>query len=211
MLRVFIIEPVPSLAPLLKNHNDVLIVGSARGTADGSDQTHAADLILLSAHLPLSEILDFLEQARPETRVVITDADETENALVSLLEAGAAGYVHQGASADRIVTTLHTIHSGELPLAPPVGTALVERMLELLALQQQRTDVALIENCPDLTTLTAREREILGLLRGGASNQDIAGQLTIQLGTVKNHVHSILKKLNVSRRQQAAVYADLVK
>jgi DNA-binding NarL/FixJ family response regulator len=102
------------------------------------------------------------------------------------------------------------IQAGSAPLAPAIGTALVTRMHELLALQARDSREALGENCPDPGALTGREREILLLLREGASNQEIADRLTIEVGTAKNHVHSILKKLNVARRDQAARYVGLL-
>lgn len=208
-IQVFIVEPNPALAVLLAGQKQVQVRGSAPSLQALPDQARAADLLLVSARLSAAEILDFIQGSEYPGRVVITEADESDHSLVALLEAGAAGYVSHGTSPAEVISTLQQIHSGELPLAPTVGTALVERMIELVALQQQRTDRALLENCPDLTTLTSREREILVLIRDGASNQDIAERLTIQLGTVKNHVHSILKKLNVTRRQQAASYVDL--
>lgn len=214
-MNVFVIEPQPRTARLLKTQKQLHITGTAASA--GADVVRAAvdpwhsDLILLSALLPQAEVLGFLQQySQTGPRIVIVDADETESQIVPLLEAGAAGYVPQAATGAEMAEILRAVAAGRPPFAPTVGTALVERMHELLALRQQRAGETLIENCPDLSTLTAREREILTLLRRGASNQDIAGELMIELGTVKNHVHNILKKLNVTRRDQAASYADLL-
>jgi DNA-binding NarL/FixJ family response regulator len=211
MMQLFVVEPQPRTVPLLKNHHQVRVAGSAGSTGAGLNRGETCDLILVSAALPAPDILHFLRQQRDKgPRVVIVEAQEAESQIIPFLEAGAAGYVAEGADANEMVSVLNAVHAGEAPLAPEVGTALVERMHELLALQEQRAGQALLENCPDLSALTAREREILMLIRAGASNRTIASELMIEPGTVKNHVHSILKKLNVRRREQAASYADLL-
>lgn len=215
-MQVFVIEPQPHTVRLLKAQKQFSVSGTARTMGAeterllwGREGQH--DLILLSAALPQADALGFLQKyGQRGTPIVIVDADETSGELVSLLEAGAAGYVPHTATGAQMAEILRGVTEGKSPLAPTVGTALVERMHELLALQQQRVGADLLENCPDLNTLTMREREILTLIRRGASNQDIAGELMIELGTVKNHVHNILKKLNVTRRDQAASYADLM-
>lgn len=209
MLNLYILEPEPALSADLAHQTAVHIVGSGSLGDGAPGKAIHCDLVLASARFPRDELVQFLERSLHDARTVIVDAEETEEAIVPLLEAGAVGYVRRGASADEMIATLQAIHAGKLPLAPPIGTALVERIHALLALQQQRAGQALEENCPDLTLLSAREREILTLIRNGASNREIAQELTIELGTVKNHVHNILKKLNVSRRDQAALYVDL--
>jgi len=211
MLQVFIIEPQVQTASLLKTQKQVQITGAANSTDAVIYRTLACDLILVSALLPTSDVLRFVRQRHgTEPRVVITDIDETVDRIVPFLEAGAAGYVRRGERAAAMVANLNSIYAGKPPLAATIGTALVERMHELLALQNKRASETLLQNCPDLNTLTSREREILILIRDGASNQEIAIQLMIELGTVKNHVHNILKKLNVTRRAQAASYVDLL-
>lgn len=215
-MDVFVIEPQPHIVRLLKTQKKISVIGTLSGLGTGTNRIpwghgEQQNLILLSAALPHAEVLEFLQTyGQYGTPIVIVDAAETAAEIIPLLEAGAAGYVPHSATGAQMADILHGVSEGKSPLAPTVGTALVERMHELLALQQQRTNANLLENCPDFTILTAREREILTLIRRGASNQDIAGELMIELGTVKNHVHNILKKLNVTRRDQAASYAELL-
>jgi DNA-binding NarL/FixJ family response regulator len=108
------------------------------------------------------------------------------------------------------VETLTAIQEGKLPLAMPVGAALLERLHELLAVQRQRAGQAFSPELVSSGKLTEREQEVLRMIQQRASNQEIAAALMIQVGTVKNHVHSILKKLNVSSREHAAQYLDLI-
>jgi DNA-binding NarL/FixJ family response regulator len=140
--------------------------------------------------------------------VVIAEIGENDPALITFLEAGAAGYLVEGASRTEAIQTLYAIHAGKPPLAAPIGTALLKRLYELLALEQQGTTAWAPREGAELEGLTPREREVLELIHRGASNQEIAQALTIELGTVKNHVHNILKKLKVSRREQAALLIE---
>ena len=211
MIELFLIEPEPRLARTLHHHNELRIIHSVKTLPAAPKEASPCDLILVSARLPKTDIVPFLNAcAQAEQRAVIVDVEETETALVPLLEAGAVGYVPRGASTAECVSILKSIYDGKPPLAPNISTALVERMHELLTLQRQKNDEPLPQDYGDLATLTAREREILRLIRRGASNQEIANELMIEPGTVKNHVHNILKKLNVSRRTQAARFFNLL-
>jgi DNA-binding NarL/FixJ family response regulator len=211
MLQVLVIEPSNRTASLLKMQKEVKVTAAAGLNDPRTQHTAAYDLVLVSAALPADRVLAFLEQHRSgDAQNVVIDVAETDSQVIPFLEAGAVGYVPKGASARQIASILIAIAQGKPPFAPTVGTALVERMHELLALQQQHAGEAMRQNSADPGSLTAREREILRLIREGASNQAIAGELMIELGTVKNHVHNILKKLNVTRRAQAASYVDLL-
>lgn len=211
MLQVFLIEPFNRTASLLKVQKEIKVTAAAGLNDPRIHQTAAYDLVLVSAALPTDRVLAFLEQHRSsDIHSVVIDVPETDREVIPFLEAGAVGYVPKGASARQMVSILCAIAEGKPPFAPTVGTALVERMHELLALQQQHAGEALRQNSADPSSLTARELEILKLIREGASNQTIASELMIELGTVKNHVHNILKKLNVTRRAQAASYIDLL-
>jgi DNA-binding NarL/FixJ family response regulator len=123
-------------------------------------------------------------------------------------EAGAAGYIPKNAAPEEMINALYNIHAGRPSLPPPIASALVARMREL-ALQHADNMPPTETQLPEQIALTMRERQILELIGNGLSNQEIAMQLTIELGTVKNHVHKILKKLGASSRAQAAQYYAL--
>lgn len=139
-----------------------------------------------------------LVAAAPETRVVILGIDDDDPDVLPLAEAGVAGYVTTDATGDEIVAVVESVSRGEMPCSPRLAAALLSRVR---ALAHER-------DSPDaLAALTAREREIVQLLGRGLSNKEIAHALRIEVTTVKNHVHSILEKLNVSRRADAAALA----
>lgn len=209
-MKLYVLEPTPNLAARLASR-DVQLVGAADSFGALAADCTEMDFVLVSAQFPPSEIFRFLnENPRLAGRTVIVDIQERPSDILPFLEAGAAGYVRRDAGISELVTTLYEIRSGKPRLAPPIGDALLNRMHELLALQKQRASELLPADCDALEALTVRERQVLVLVRNGATNQDIANQLMIQVGTVKNHVHKILKKLNVTRREQAAQYVNLL-
>jgi DNA-binding NarL/FixJ family response regulator len=91
-------------------------------------------------------------------------------------------------------------------VSPELTAALIERISEMARMSADPEDGA-----GGTADLTSREHEILEMIGQGLTNQQIAGQLFIEIGTVKNHVHSILQKLNVSRRRDAAAYLAFLK
>lgn len=213
-MNLLLIEPAPRLARLLRPLKDRVTVLST----DGSDasplrKADRCDLILLSALLAERRMQELLALLREQAAapIVIVDVEENEQAILPLFEAGAIGYVPRGASAADTFSILQSIRDGASPLAPHIGTAVVARMNELLVLRRQKQSENIPLEAGQDTRLTPREIEVLQLMSGGLSNQEIAAQLMIELGTVKNHVHSILKKLGATSRVQAALsYASLV-
>jgi DNA-binding NarL/FixJ family response regulator len=129
------------------------------------------------------------------TRVVVLGVHEVESEVMACAEAGVAGYVTREASLEELVNVVESVARGESLLAPRIGALLLRRVAE--AAKHSRIPAA-------VDRLTPREIEIVGLIDEGLSNKQIAGQLSIELATVKNHVHSILEKLEVGRRAEAA-------
>jgi two-component system, NarL family, nitrate/nitrite response regulator NarL len=138
-----------------------------------------------------------LRAAAPTAKIVVFAVDESSADIPSYAEAGAVGYVPCEASLDDLTATVECIMREETPCSPRVAATLFKRIHVLGAMG--RADVA----C-DAGALSRREQEILALLRRGLSNKEIAQTLTIGVATVKNHVHSVLAKLHVNTRAEAA-------
>jgi DNA-binding NarL/FixJ family response regulator len=128
-------------------------------------------------------------------RVVALGVRETEDELVACAESGAAGYLLRGDSLDSLCDVIQAVARGESIGSPKTVAVLLRRVATLAAERRARHG---------LGQLTTREAEILDLIEQGMANCDIAKALHIEVRTVKNHVHSILHKLGVSRRGQAA-------
>ncbi len=135
--------------------------------------------------------------------MLILGLAESKAEVLHYVEAGAAGYVLQEDSVDALLAKLRSTYAGVPMISPEIVGALLSRVTEL-AQDNERAEVV-----PNASIeLTTREREILTLIGQGLSNQQIAERLVIEVGTVKNHVHRILQKLNVTDRQTAAAYLD---
>ena len=127
----------------------------------------------------------------PEAQILILTSYLDNEKIYPVLDAGAKGYMLKTSSADEILQAIQKVAKGEIAIETEVSTKV----------QYHRNHIELHED------LTARERDILGLLAKGYENQRIADELFISLKTVKTHVSNILSKLEVGDRTQAVVYA----
>jgi DNA-binding NarL/FixJ family response regulator len=134
-----------------------------------------------------------LRSAWPGTAVIALAVRDVPVDVVAWAEAGAAGIVPREASVGRLADVVESVARGESLCSPRATAALLRRVA---ALAEGERDAR-------LRPLTRREQEIADLLERGLSNKEIAARLTIELPTVKNHVHSILEKLSVGRRAEA--------
>jgi two-component system, NarL family, nitrate/nitrite response regulator NarL len=130
----------------------------------------------------------------PDGRVVLLGSDISDEDLVRLIEAGAAAHVSSGSSLGELIDVLKMVRTN---CAPSSGR--ITRLVLGTIRQHSRDPLGM----PG-PQLTARESEILRLIRGGLSNKEIAVQLRIAPNTVKNHVHHLLEKLKVRSRHEAA-------
>lgn len=117
---------------------------------------------------------------------------------------GASGYVLKDDSVEELLSHIRAVYNGEALNSPEIALALISRVNELSQMFSGAGSVT------EPAGLTSREREVLQLIGRNLSNQEIADQLFIQVGTVKNHIHSILDKLNVSSRHDAAAYWAII-
>jgi two-component system, NarL family, nitrate/nitrite response regulator NarL len=158
-----------------------------------------ADIILLDMPMPAgANAVRALLAAAPQVKVVAVGVSEAEGDVIAFAEAGASGYVPQEGSVEDHLAAIESVSRGETLCSPGIAAALFQRVAALA--REHRLE-------PIDDRLTARELEVLRLLEGGSSNKEIARALSIELPTVKNHVHRILEKLNVHRRTEAAARA----
>jgi DNA-binding NarL/FixJ family response regulator len=202
VIRVLVASDVrlyrEGLAESLRRGGRVEVVGTA---ADGGASMRCAselapDVVLVDLAMGDWEptVRGIVASAR-DTGVVVLGVREVESEVVACAEAGVAGYVTREASLEELVEVVESVARGESLLAPRIGALLLRRVAE--AAKRSRAPTA-------VDRLTPRETQIVGLIDEGLSNKQIAGRLSIELATVKNHVHSILEKLEVERRAEAA-------
>jgi two-component system, NarL family, nitrate/nitrite response regulator NarL len=133
--------------------------------------------------------------ALPDAKIVAVGVPSDDDAIMRILEAGAAGYVTAEQSLPDLITAVEAAAAGELKCPPRLAAALAKRVTALAAGGARDTNG---------NGLTPRQREIATLIAEGHSNKQIARSLSIEHATVKNHVHTILAKLGISRRDQVA-------
>ncbi len=187
------------LALALARHAPVDVVGVLSPTPDaltGLEGLHPDVALLELAGRASLRLVGPILASSPGIRVVAFAVAELDDEIVACAEAGVAAYVPREGSIDDLVTVIESAARGELVCSPRMAATLFRR---LAALAAQR-GAAL----PQRLGLTARERQIVEMVDRGLSNKEIASVLSIEVATVKNHVHSLLEKLHVSRRGEAA-------
>lgn len=189
---------------LLQRHADFTVLGEAADGIEGIKRAKQLqpDVVLLDLNMPgMSgvETLQLLLQDRPGMAVIMLTVSEEAEDLALALQSGARGYLIKNIDADYLVRAIRRAAAGESVLAESMASKLVAHM--------QGGAVKKVAPPSELDKLTPREREILSCLARGESNKTIARTLDVAESTVKIHVQNVLKKLNLSSRVQAAVFA----
>lgn len=194
-----------TVASLLAMTEGVELVGEA---ADGDAAVELAvarqaDVVLMDIGMPRCDGITAtrrLAERAPDVKVIIFTIYADDDRVFRALQAGARGYLLKDTNPEAIVRAVRAVHEGDGILHPE----LVGRVIREFTRVTERDR----EQDKRFSELTAREREVLDLLAGGLRNQDIAGRLSIAEKTVKHHISSILSKLQVNHRTEAAVLAS---
>jgi two-component system, NarL family, response regulator len=195
-IRILIVDDHPvvraGLTSMLGTQAELEVIGSASSGEEAlSKLQHAApDVLLLDLRMHgMSgvETLLAMKRAAHDTRVIILTSFETDEDIYRAVQAGAQGYLLKDTGLREMVEAIRTVHAGKRYIPRDIAARLAERMM--------RTD------------LTPREIEILKLVSKGPTNKEIGRALGISENTVKNHVNSIIEKLEVSDRTEAATTA----
>ncbi|MBO0713306.1 MAG: response regulator transcription factor [Acidimicrobiales bacterium] len=185
---------------VLEADQDLVVVGEAAGAEEALAAVPASrpDVAVLDVRLPDGNGVDVCREIRsrhPEVACLILTSFADDEALAHAVLAGASGYVLKQIQGNELVSAVRSVAAGH-SLIPP---ATAERVLaELHRADAEREEVE---------RLTAREREILGLIAQGKTNRQIGSELFLAEKTVKNYVSNLLAKLGMARRSEAASYA----
>jgi two-component system, NarL family, response regulator DevR len=189
------------LVALLDRREGFEVVAQAATVAESIEQAraHQPDIVVMDVRLPDGSGIEACREIRaelPATRVVMLTSYPDEEAVLSAIIAGASGYLLKQIRARDLVAALETVGRGESLLDPGV----TEKVLERIRRMASGVDT------DELSGLTAQERKILMLVAEGKTNKEIAADVFLSDKTVKNYVSSILSKLNLERRAQAAAF-----
>jgi two-component system, NarL family, response regulator DevR len=172
--------------------------GTAADAVEAARRFHP-DVVVMDVRLPDGSGIEACREIRaemPDTRVVILTSYPDEDAVLSAIIAGASGYLLKQVRARDLVSALEAVGRGESLLDPAVTGRVLERVRR----------IGMSDQPDELAQLTSQERKILLLVAEGKTNKEIAGDVFLSDKTVKNYVSSILGKLNLERRAQAAAY-----
>ncbi|HEX5451966.1 MAG TPA: response regulator transcription factor [Candidatus Limnocylindrales bacterium] len=189
------------LVALLDRRPGFQVVAQAGTVAEAVETAdrNRPDLVVMDVRLPDGSGIEACREIRaehPEIRVVMLTSYPDEDAVLSAILAGASGYLLKQIRARDLVAALETVGNGGSLLDPAVTEKVLERVRR----------VANADQPDELAALTGQERRILALLAEGRTNKEIATQVFLSDKTVKNYVSSILSKLNLERRAQAAAF-----
>ena len=200
--RIFILSDVrlyrEGLAWSLSQRAEVEVIGAAAPSAAAMAEiaTSAPAAVLLDFAVPGAlDLPKELARSLPGVKVIAFAVGEIDHELIACAEAGIAGFVTRDGSVDDLVASILNTLRGEVACSPRIAGLLFRRLAALSEAKRAP---------PNASALTRREREIAELVNAGLSNKEIARSLRIGAATVKNHVHNILEKLQVSRRGEAA-------
>jgi two-component system, NarL family, nitrate/nitrite response regulator NarL len=200
--RIFVLSDVrlcrEGLAWSLSQRPEVEMVGAAAPSAAALAQVASSAPTAVLLDFAMAEALDLskeLNRLIPEVKVIAFAASEVDDELIACAEAGIVGFVTRDASVDDLVDAIWNALRGEVICSARVSGLLFQRVAALSGATQAPSN---------MRPLTRRECEIAKLVNEGMSNKEIARSLRIASATVKNHVHNILEKLQVSRRSAAA-------
>jgi DNA-binding NarL/FixJ family response regulator len=194
------------LETLLSVHDDIQVVGQA---SNGQEAVEVAakvqpHVVLMDVRMPVLDgvrATRLLKQSLPKCRVIVLTTFDDDEYVFDALHAGAVGYLLKDVASARLVEAIRATARGESILEPSVAAKVIAEFTRVSRMVPPAQMEQLVE------PLSERELEILALIARGYSNKEIASQLFIAEGTVKNHVTHILGKLGVRDRTQAALKA----
>ena len=191
------------IASMLGVQTGVTVVGTAKNGQDAIEQAAnlTPDIILMDIHMPVMDGIaatEILRQQLSDCQVVMLTTFDDEAYIIRSLQAGACGYLLKDIPVSDLAQAVKLAHAGVYQLAPEIAGKLVNKVK--------------VGNLPKKSEkpgyeLTKRELEVLSLIATGATNREIAEQLFVSEGTVKNHVSNILSRLGLRDRIQAAIFA----
>lgn len=195
-IRVLVIEDHnvvrQGLIALLGVAENLQVVGEAADGVDAIDQFRKLqpDITLVDLRLPRMsgvEVIQRLRTESPQARFIVLTTYDGDEDIYRALKAGAKAYLLKGMTSEELIATIRTVHAGKSHIPPAIAERLAERM--------------------GAEDLTQREFDVLEQIVSGKSNKEIATELDVSESTVKTHINSLLSKLGVTDRTQAATTA----
>lgn len=208
-IRVLVVDDQPlfrrALATLIAEQPNLTIVGEAGNGLEGLEMARELrpDLVLMDVEMPVMTGVEATRRIReelPDIKVVILTVSEADEPLFDAIRYGAHGFLLKDLRPEQLYELIRAVMRNETALSPAIAGRLLKEFREGTAGRRIASPEA------EGPALTQREIQIMQLVSHGLSNKEIGGRLSITEGTVKNHVHNALEKLQLENRIQAAAY-----
>lgn len=190
-----------ALASYLASISDIEVVGEAEDGLQAIEKAQLLkpELILMDVNMPNCDGLQATKRIKellPETRIIMLTISDEDEDLFEAIKSGAQGYLLKNLNPENLLEYMKDVFEGKAALTPTVAAKVLNEFARLSKRNTERTSI--------LELLSGREKEILKMVAEGDSNKEIARSLSITEGTVKNHIHNVLEKLQLRNRAQAA-------
>jgi len=210
MIKVLLVDDQSlirqGLRALLELEPDLEIVGEAENGEQAINLVaqFQPDVVLLDIRMPIMDGVAATREIQKrfaKTKILVLTTFDDDEYVSAALQNGAMGYLLKDTPSEELAVAIRAVHKGYTQLGPGIVKKLLTQFSHAVPTQSPPVPSSLAE-------LTPREKEVLQLIATGASNREIAHQLYISEGTVKNHVTNILNRLNLRDRTQAAIWAN---
>ncbi len=210
MIRILLVDDQSiireGLSSLLQTQPDLEVVGEAENGQVAVEKAIALQphVILMDIRMPIMDgiaAIRILQDQAPEIKILVLTTFDEDSYVAQAMSYGAQGYLLKDTPSSELAQAIRSVNQGYTQMGPGLFAKAMTNSPE------QKTDIRSLTTPPELEQLTAREREVLQLIARGYSNREIAVELYITERTVKNHVNSILRSLNLRDRTQAAIFA----
>lgn len=204
MIRVLIVEDQSivrqGLKMIVEQSKDITVVGEAENGLQAIEflEIHLVDVILMDIRMPVMNGIEATHKIKkrwPEIKILILTTFNEEDYALQALKEGVNGFLLKTADGPKLISSIQSCLAGGIALHEQVAAKVMPRLLEKS--KEEQLDV----------NLTPRELEILKRVGRGHTNKEIADELYLSVGTVKNHLTQILHKLNLRDRTQLAIFA----
>lgn len=208
-IRILLVDDQPlfrgAIAALIAGQDDMVVVGEAENGLDAVEKASALtpDLVVMDIEMPIMngvEATRLIRERLPGVKVVMLTVSETDDHVFDAIRFGAHGYLLKDLRPEQLYDLIRSVMRNETPLSPAIAGRLLK---EIQSGATKRNSSLTPTQEP---AITRRELEVLQFVAEGMSNKEIGKRLWITEGTVKNHVHNALEKLQMENRIQATAY-----
>ncbi|GKX29781.1 DNA-binding response regulator [Vallitalea longa] len=210
MIRVLLVDDqdilLQGLSMILERENDIKVIGGVKNGEEAVKRCkrESIDVVLMDIRMPIMngvEATREIKKHREDIKIIVLTTFNDDEYIFDSLKYGASGYLLKDAMPKEISEAIRTVYDGGTLINPAVATKVMDRFKEFASNEYES------ESLEQVNKLTDREKNICSLLAEGLNNREIADELFLSQGTVKNHITNILGKLNLRDRTQLAIFA----